>query len=96
MNKRNLKALQEARSVAREPYAWPGGYPRFLVTSDGGCLCPACVRREFHKIASAAMDNRNDGWKPQGSSINYEDKGLVCDHCNRLIPSAYGGANDQA
>ena len=33
---KNLTGLSIAKSVAREPYAWPGGYPRMLIMA--ACL----------------------------------------------------------
>lgn len=81
--------LQQVKDVARNPYAWPGGYPRFLVMSDGECLCPKCVRSEFRQIVRAALLGLRDGWKPEGGDINWEDNTLFCAHCNERIPSAY-------
>lgn len=84
-----MTPLQQAKSVAREPYAWPGGYPRFLVTTDGGVLCPTCVRKQFRCIAYSAITKQHDGWAPAAADINWEDSFLICDHCNERIPSAY-------
>ena len=39
--------LRRVRAMARERYAWPGGYALALVTTDGGILCPDCVRAEY-------------------------------------------------
>lgn len=33
-----------ARLVRRDRYAFPGGYPLVLITTDSGTLCPDCVR----------------------------------------------------
>lgn len=85
-----LESLKQAKSVAREPYAWPGGYPRFLVMGDGGVICPSCVRKEFRCIAQSAIGGHRDGWNPTAADINWEDSDLYCDHCYGQIPSAYG------
>ena len=85
-----MKNLQSAKTVAREVYAWPGGYPLFLVTSDGGCLCPACVKSQWRSIAGAALSHDiNSGWHPEGHAINFEDPDLYCDHCGKQIEAAY-------
>ena len=75
-----------ANDVADNPFAWPGGYPRFAVTDDGGVLCPACCASEYDLIARAAPGN---GWHVTGHGINWEDPALHCDHCNQRIESAY-------
>lgn len=83
--------LAQAKDVARKPFAWPGGYPKYLVMTDGGCLCPACVRSEFALIARADRTGCGiSGWEPAAADINWEDESLFCDHCNKQIESAYG------
>ena len=74
------------------PYAWPGGYPLFLVMKDGGCVCIKCTK-EDREVRQATMDpDQSDPWWAVDSvEINYEDPDLTCDHCSRLIESAYGG-----
>lgn len=75
-------------------YAWPGGYPLFLVMQDGGCLCATCVDEERGRIHQAALEKRRDGWAPMGVDVNWEDPSLLCDHCSQRIESAY--AEDEA
>ncbi len=89
ITKRNLKDLRAAKQVARDKYAWPGGYPMFLVMSDGGCLCPDCVKRGWRSIVAASLRGLRDGWKPEDADINYEDTELFCDHCSKQIEAAY-------
>jgi hypothetical protein len=90
MTRSNLEALRAAKDVARNPYAWPGGYQRFLMLADGDCLCPACVKCEFKEIVWATMHSLNAGWLPAAGDINWEDAELYCAHCNAQIPPAYG------
>lgn len=71
-------------------YAWPGGYPMFLLTWDGASLCYDCARKEARNIFSAIADKRNDGWHVCACDINYEESELHCDHCGKQIESAYG------
>lgn len=72
-----------------EAYAWPGGYPIYYVTSDGGVLCPPCVTKEYERIRESSLDNARDGWALDGRGVNYEDPDLYCDHCSQRIESAY-------
>ena len=88
MNSLNL------RQAIRSKYAWPGGYPLFLVMTDGGALCMDCARAEYKQIARSNRDNARDGWTPAGAEINWEDASLYCDHCSKRIESAY--AEDEA
>jgi len=92
--KKHPNSLCAAVSVARDPYAWPGGYPRYLVMEDGGTLCPACVKKELRLIIRATRDRDGSGWHSAGSGINWEDPALFCDHCGRRIESAY--ADDES
>ncbi len=81
-----LKSYALAVSLADAPYAWPGGYPRYGILSDGEELCPNCCRAEIGSIMTADF---RDGWLLVDSSINYEDHDLYCGHCGEQIPAAY-------
>ena len=87
----NKESAAIAKQIIRNPYAWPGGYPTFGITNDGGALCPTCCKSEFRLIATSTG---NDGWTLQAQDINWADTMLFCDHCNELIESAYGGDNE--
>lgn len=76
----------ELRRAIRSKYAWPGGYPMFGITADGGCLCMECMRKEYVYIAQARRANdRWCGWMVVAVDINYEDTDLLCDHCGEQI-----------
>ena len=79
---------QIAQDIATNPYAWPGGYPRFAITDDGACLCKTCCTTEVDTIAGSYP---GDGWHVIASDINWGDTSLYCGHCNSTIESAYGG-----
>lgn len=81
--KRNKLRLE----MVNEPYAWPGLYPKFAITDDGGCLCKKCCKEQSKEIDSAFP---NDGWNIVAIDINWEDTFLSCDHCGEFIESAYG------
>jgi hypothetical protein len=72
-----------AASVAREPFAWPGGYERFAITDNGACLCHKCCKAEYAQIAASYP---GDGWHVIGASHDGEcDSLTVCDHCSAVI-----------
>jgi hypothetical protein len=80
------KSLRLADQLAEHPYAWPGGYPLFAVTSDGAALCRHCARTERESIGTTTG---SDGWCVVGLDVNWEDPELYCDHCGGRIESAY-------
>ena len=81
--------LKDVKNAARNKYAWPGGYPLHVITSDGGCLCAGCVKAEFRLIADSVIRGIDDGWRAIGADINWEQE-ISCDHCGNAIESAYG------
>ena len=82
-----LESRKLRDQLIQSPCAFPGGYPMFAVTSDGGALCKDCCKSESSSIGTTYG---GDGWQVTGLSINYEDKNLYCDHCSQPIESAYG------
>jgi hypothetical protein len=80
-------SLRLADRLSSSPFAWPGGYPLFAITHDGGALCPACCRSERSCIGTTTG---TDGWGVVALEVNWEDASLFCDHCGNRIESAYG------
>ena len=84
-------AVDEGRArivaEAERSFAWPGGYPLYLVLADGGALCPACVRKEWRSLLAADPARQ---WTPVGVGVHWEGEPLQCCHCWGDIPSAYG------
>ena len=79
----------------KEPYAWPGGYPRFFVCSDGAALSFKTAQAQRWQIRHAIRTRDNmSGWRVVGCTINWEDPALYCDHTGERIESAY--AEDDA
>jgi hypothetical protein len=78
------------RDAARNPYAWPGGYPRYTVLQDGELLCPKCARENYREIS---WETRHGGsWAAAGVEVLWEGGYLdnVCAHCHIPLDSAYG------
>jgi hypothetical protein len=93
MNAIQLRAIQlESRKLRDQlidsPYAWPGGYPMFAVTSDGAALCHKCCKSEALQIGRPSGYS-HDQWRVIGLDVNWEDSSLYCDHCGERIESAY-------
>lgn len=86
----NIKTPSDFGKSLKHPYAWPGGYPTYYVTSDGAALCVECARKEGSRITASIRDHCNDGWQVCHHDVNWEDCSLLCDHCGEQIESAYG------
>ncbi len=86
--------LVTVKRAAKEKYAWPGGYPMYIVMDDGEALCCDCANKELGRIAGSTARRDQDGWAALGVDINWEDSSLFCCHCNARIESAY--AEDEA
>ena len=80
------KSLRLADQLSSSPYAWPGGYPLFAITTDGACLCKDCAKTER---ASIGTTTGSDGWTIEALDVNWEYPDLYCDHCGARIESAY-------
>ena len=81
--------IEQFTKDLNEPYAWPGGYPRYFITNDGEALSFNAAKENQSLIKSAIKDNSNDGWQVIACEINWEDNSLYCAHSNELIESAY-------
>jgi inosine/xanthosine triphosphate pyrophosphatase family protein len=79
------------RAVRNGPYAWPGGYPLYFITSDGAALSFKAAKAERRNILEALRDNdTRSGWHVCAVDVNWEDTELTCDHTGDRIESAYG------
>ncbi len=95
MTKETTRKVPTAiKEAIRSQYAWPGGYPLYLVTSDGECLCMGCGKKEYRQIVWAIRHNTSDGWKVEAAAINWEDPDLFCAHCDNRIESAYAESGE--
>lgn len=89
MNYDELTTSQIKEYLRNGPYAWPGGYPIYFTTSDGGVLSYEAVKEEWKVVAYAIRHRLNDGWRVVAVDVNYEDEDLYCAHTGEKIPSAY-------
>ena len=80
-------------ALADGAYAWPGGYPKYFVTSDGEALSFQGAKDNGEQIAESIDSGANDGWRVVGMNINWECPDMYCCHRNERIESAY--AEDQ-
>jgi len=88
---RDITSTADLRATLRAgPYAWPGGYPLYFITSDGAALSFEAVRSELRNVLWSMQNRVSDGWRVVACDINYEDGDLRCDHTGKRIPSAYG------
>lgn len=91
----NARAFKEA---CRNPYAWPGGYPTYLLMGDCEPICISCARKNareiLERIHSGLPSNCDQQWLPLAQEVNWEDPALICDSCYERIESAY--AEDEA
>lgn len=84
------KTLASVKRALREPYAWPGGYPLFIVMADGEALSCASAREHWAQIVHSTLTRARDGWAAAGAEVNWEDSNLTCAHSGEAIESAYG------
>jgi hypothetical protein len=66
-------------------YSWPGMYPLYYLTKDGGVLCPKCANDNINLVT----DPDDPQWYIVACDANYENNLLYCDHCDNRIESAY-------
>jgi hypothetical protein len=72
-------------------YAWPGGYPKYFITSDGEALSFDAVKDNFHDVVfNMKYLPSFHGWNVVACAINWEDDNLTCSHTDEKIESAYG------
>lgn len=86
--------IADLRRDIRQPYAWPGGYPRYFLASDGEALSYKAVRENVRTILDSIHNRHSDGWRIVACEINWEDPALLCVHSGERIESAY--AEDEA
>jgi len=79
-----LGIMRDVKDAIRQPYAWPGGYPKSVLMADGGILCADCVKEYYRSVASDTVKGFDTGWKAIGVDVLWEG-GNHCDHCNECV-----------
>lgn len=82
---------QHIKQALRDTYAWPGGYPLYIVMNDGEAMSIEAARKNYKNLCRAYVtkDNRS-GWYAFAPDINWEDTELYCCDSGKRIESAYG------
>jgi len=88
--------ISDLKEIIRSPYAWPGGYPKYIICDDGGAICPTCARDNYRAMLHSTKNQTRDGWQVRAAAINWEDEFLHCDHCGEQIECAYPSDEDKA
>jgi hypothetical protein len=70
--------------------SFPGLYPIYYLTKDGGILCPKCVNANLGLCA----DSSDSQWYVIASDANWENPILFCDNCGCRIESAYAESDN--
>lgn len=80
------------RILAKDEFAWPGGYQCYVLFSDGEPLCFQCARENIRQITRETLANPfpHGWWKIEGIEVHWEGAPLFCCNCFKEIPSAYG------
>lgn len=79
------------KALANGPSTFPGMYPVYFLTADGGVLSFEAAKAEQELIKAAITDKGTDKqWEVVAQDVNFEDNDLYCDHTGKKIPSAYG------
>ena len=91
----SIRTVAQLKATLRNgEYAWPGGYPMYFITDDGGALSFDTVRAELRSVIDSIRNQISDGWRVVACDVNWEDTTLYDDHTGERIPSAYGSDDD--
>lgn len=64
---------------------WPGLYPLYYRTVDGGCFCPKCANENIELTLGD-----DPQWKIEEVDANMESTTLFCNNCYEFIPNSNG------
>jgi len=76
--------MQDIKDAIRNPFAWPGGYPKTAICNDGGLLCPDCLKFNYKSVVYDTLNGLNSGWRVSAIDIIWEG-GNNCDHCGACV-----------
>lgn len=70
-----------------------GCYSIGYITSDGGLLCPDCVRKELFNVIDSIRHGLSDGWQVVACEAECNVDGCErCSHCNAMV---FGSEDDE-
>ena len=81
--------LREVKDAIRNPYAWPGGYPKYVVMCDGEAMSVSAARDNWRDICRDTLNQFRYNFAAAGIDINWEDPALLCCQTGKRIESAY-------
>lgn len=95
--RRISNARELCATLRAGPYAWPGGYPIVLITSDGEMASPAALLKDRGALYVAIWDIRagNHG-RIIGAEIYEEGPIVQCAYTGAPISSAYGDPEEES
>lgn len=70
-------------------YTFPGGYPMYFITRDGGALSFDAAEEQKAQIVDAMNEGGQKQWEVIAVDINWDNADLYCEHTGEPIPSAY-------
>ena len=73
------------RYVARNVFAWPGGYELVLYT-DGAAICSSCVKERFELELLDAIDGTYREYAI-GTGADIDPGACYCENCNKDLSS---------
>jgi hypothetical protein len=76
--------VQALQLVARNKFAWPGGYEMFVLASDGGLICSDCVQKEYRQLYHDTANKwHGTGWDVIAADATCNCDEATCDNCGR-------------
>jgi len=82
--------IERVKDYIRAPFAFPGGYQKVLVMSDGAVLCHACAADNFRLIVESTRNQVPlDQWAADYVDLFLEGEPEQCEHCYATIHAAY-------
>jgi hypothetical protein len=80
------KRVEQVKEALRQPYTFPGCYPKAFVVHDG-LLCPKCVRQNIRAVFNDTRMNVG----PWNITVDVIWEGeAYCVDCSTEIETAYG------
>jgi hypothetical protein len=88
-----MVTLAKIKDAIRSKYAWPGGYPLYLILTDGEALSIDSARENWRAICAGHIPSFEGPWKSDwhvaAIEVNWEKPDLYCVHSGERIVSAY-------